>query len=188
MAVSSIQATDGDVNGSGSLLYSITSSNIDLDADGDTPFSLSSTGELTIQDIDDLIHKAGQTVRLNILISDGKGMSASVVGKIAVDNKFSLQATPLEGNPSWTDSWLGKTFSSGSSWIFHPFHGWLNVSPDSSEGYWFWDSGMKIWWWTKSDIYPYFYRANDGWNYWKFNGNSRMYYNYQTLSWIPLSP
>ena len=186
--VSSIQATDGDVNGSDSLLYSITSSNIDLDADGDSPFSLSSTGELTIQDIDDLIHKAGQTVRLNILISDGKGMSASVVGKIAIDNKFSLQATPLEGNPSWTDSWLGKTFSSGSSWIFHPFHGWLNVSPDSSEGYWFWDSGMKIWWWTKSDIYPYFYRANDGWNYWKFNGNSRMYYNYQTLSWIPLSP
>ena len=42
---------------------------------------------------------------------------------------------------------------------------------------------MNIWWWTKSSIYPYFYRANYGWNYWKFNESLRIYFDYPLNDW-----
>jgi len=60
----------------------------------------------------------------------------------------------------------------------------LYVSPDNADGYWFWDSGLNIWWWTKPTIYPYFYRSNGKWNYWHFNGNSRVYFDYQNNTWV----
>ena len=63
-------------------------------------------------------------------------------------------------------SWLKSFYSPGSYWIYQTSHEWLYVSPDNSDGYWFWDSNMNIWWWTKPTIYPYFYGSNGTWNYW----------------------
>ena len=177
---SNISATDGDGD---NLIYSITSSNFDMDADGVLPFSISSDGKVTLEDPDDLINQAGQTIKLSISISDGKGMSTTSLGVLKIDNKLSLSGTSLDGKQGWTESWFGTIFSNGESWIYHPDHKWLTVSPDSNDGYWFWDSTMNIWWWTKANIYPYFYRENYGWNYWKFNQGSRIYYDYQSKSW-----
>ena len=176
---SNISATDGDGD---NLIYSITSSNFDMDADGVLPFSISSDGKVTLEDPDDLINQAGQTIKLSISISDGKGMSTTSLGVLKIDNKLSLSGTSLDGKQGWTESWFGTIFSNGESWIYHPDHKWLTVSPDSNDGYWFWDSTMNIWWWTKANIYPYFYRENYGWNYWKFNQESRIYYDYQSES------
>jgi hypothetical protein len=177
---SQISAADGDGD---SLVFTIISSNFDKDADGVLPFSISTTGELKIEDTDDLIHLAGQSTKLKLSVSDGKGMVTNVTGTIYLDNKLSLTGAPLANKPGWTNSWFGDTFSNGGSWIYHPSHEWLNVNPDDDDGYWFWDAKMNVWWWTKSSIYPYFYRANYGWNYWKFNGNLRIYFDYPLNDW-----
>ena len=82
---SNISATDGDGD---NLIYSITSSNFDMDADGVLPFSISSDGKVTLEDPDDLINQAGQTIKLSISISDGKGMSTTSLGVLKIDNKL----------------------------------------------------------------------------------------------------
>jgi hypothetical protein len=112
-------------------------------------------------------------------------MSTSILGALSIDNKLSLNSTPIDGKPGWVESsWLKTFYSAGALWIYHPAHDWLYISTDNSDGYWFWDSKMKIWWWTKPSIYPYFYRSNGIWNYWHFNGTSRVYFNYQTNTWV----
>ena len=180
--VVSINASDGDGD---TVLYSITSSNFDLDADGQKPFTVSSSGALSINDVDDLLPYAGSIVNVNLSLSDGKGMSTTISGALSIDNKLSLESTPVPGKVGWSESsWLKTFYSPGSSWLFHPAHTWLYVSPDNADGYWFWDSGLNIWWWTKPTIYPYFYRSNGIWNYWHFNGNNRLYFDYQLNSWI----
>jgi hypothetical protein len=180
--VVSINASDGDGD---TVLYSITSSNFDLDADGQKPFTVSSTGALSINDVDDLLPYAGSIVNVNLSLSDGKGMSTTISGALSIDNKLSLESTPVPGKVGWSESsWLKTFYSPGSSWLFHPAHTWLYVSPDNADGYWFWDSGLNIWWWTKPTIYPYFYRANGTWNYWHFNGTSRVYFDYQSNIWV----
>ena len=179
----SIPATDGDGD---TLSFSIQSANIDLDADEVSPFSLSATtGDLKIDDLDDLLHQAGQTISLKISISDGQGMTASIMGNLTLDNKLSLTATTIDGSPGWTQSWLGPVFSNKNSWIYHPSHKWLNVSSDSADGYWLWDEEFKFWWWTKNQVYPYFYISSTGWNYWKVTDSGLKYYNYQTSTWYP---
>ena len=177
-----ISASDGDGD---SILYSITTANFDLDADGNNPFVLSSSGALSINDIDDLLPYAGTTVDIKLSLSDGKGMSTTIVGALSIDNKLSLDSTPINGKQGWVESTWFKTFySAGARWIYHPAHEWLYVSPDNLDGYWFWDSNSKIWWWTKPTVYPYFYRSNGIWNYWHFNQNSRVYFDYQSNLWI----
>ena len=177
-----ITASDGDGD---SIIYSITTANFDLDADGNKPFAVSSSGALSINDIDDLLPYAGSTVDIKLSLSDGKGMSTSILGALSIDNKLSLNSTPIDGKPGWVESsWLKTFYSAGALWIYHPAHDWLYISTDNSDGYWFWDSKMKIWWWTKPSIYPYFYRSNGIWNYWHFNGTSRVYFNYQTNTWV----
>ncbi|MDA8823867.1 DUF5011 domain-containing protein [Opitutales bacterium] len=179
----SIPATDGDED---SLSFSIQSANADLDADEVLPFSLSaSTGDLKIDDLDDLLHQAGQTISLKISISDGQGMTTNITGNLTFDNKLSLTANTIDGSPGWTQSWLGPLFSNKNSWIYHPSHKWLNVSSDSADGYWLWDEEFKFWWWTKSGVYPYFYISSTGWNYWKVTDSGLKYYNYQTSTWYP---
>ena len=105
---SNISATDGDGD---NLIYSITSSNFDMDADGVLPFSISSDGKVTLEDPDDLVNQAGQTIKLSISISDGKGMSTTSLGVLKIDNKLSLSGTSLDGKQGWTESWFGTIFS-----------------------------------------------------------------------------
>jgi hypothetical protein len=90
--VVSINASDGDGD---TVIYSITSSNFDLDADGQKPFTVSSTGALSINDVDDLLPYAGSIVNVNLSLSDGKGMSTTISGALSIDNKLSLESTPV---------------------------------------------------------------------------------------------
>jgi len=148
------------------------------------PFSVSSSGALSITDPDDLTPYAATTLDVTVTLSDGKGMSSAVQGTLQVDNLLSLTSSPITGKSGWADSsWMGGFYSAGSSWVYRPTLGWLFVSPDNSNGYWFWDSGLNAWWWTKSDVFPHFYRSDKGWSYWNLDGNSRLYYDYTSKSW-----
>ena len=179
--LSSITGTDADGD---AISYSITSRNFDLDGDGTLPFSVSSSGALSITDPDDLTPYAATTLDVTVTLSDGKGMSSAVQGTLQVDNLLSLTSSPITGKSGWADSsWMGGFYSAGSSWVYRPTLGWLFVSPDNSNGYWFWDSGLNAWWWTKSEVFPHFYRSDKGWSYWNLDGNSRLYYDYTSKSW-----
>ena len=178
-----ISASDADGD---SIAYSITSKNYDLDGDGTLPFSISSTGALSITDPDDLTPYAASLMEVTVSLADGKGMSSTIKGSLMVDNLLSLSSTPLSNRLGWaTSSWFGSFYSSGSSWVFHPTLGWLYVSPDNSDGFWFWDSTFNVWWWTKPDVFPHFYRKDSGWSYWSLSGATRLYYNFSTKTWLP---
>jgi hypothetical protein len=178
----SLLGTDADGD---EITYAISSSNFDLDGDGTPPFAISSAGALSISDTDDLTPYAATTLEVSVELSDGKGMSATVQGSLQVDNLLSLSSAPISGKTGWADSsWLGNFYSAGSSWVYHPSMGWLYVSPDNANGYWFWDSALNTWWWSKPDAYPHFYRNDTGWSYWDFSGSARLYYDYTTKSWV----
>jgi hypothetical protein len=179
----SIIAADADGD---TVSYSITSKNFDLDGDGTLPFSISSTGVLSITDPDDLTPYTASLLEVTVSLADGKGMSSTIKGSLMVDNLLSLTSTPLSNRAGWaTSSWFGSFYSSGSSWVFHPTLGWLYASPDNSDGFWFWDSVFNVWWWTKPDVFPHFYRKDSGWSYWSLSGTSRLYYNFSTKTWLP---
>ena len=181
--LASIPGTDADGD---AISYSIASANVDLDGDGTLPLSISSTGVLSISDPDDLTNFAATNMEVTVSLSDGKGMSSTIKGSLMVDNLLSLTSTPLTDKTGWaTSSWLGSFYSSGSSWVYHPALGWVYVRSDNSNGFWFWDSEFKAWWWTKPDVFPHFYRNDTGWSYWNLSGNSRLYYNFGTKTWLP---
>jgi hypothetical protein len=178
-----ITASDGDGD---TISYSITSKNFDLDGDGTLPFSISSTGVLSLADPDDLTPHAASLLEITVALADGKGMSSTTKGSLLVDNLLSLTSTPLSNRTGWAiSSWFGSFYSSGSSWVFHPTLGWLYVSSDNSDGFWFWDSAFNVWWWTKPDVFPHFYRKDSGWSYWSLSGTSRLYYNFSSQTWLP---
>lgn len=176
--------TGADADGD-AISYSITSRNFDLDGDGTLPFSISSTGVLSISDPDDLTTYAATMMEVAVSLSDGKGMSSTIKGSLLVDNLLSLTSSPLSDKAGWaTSSWLGSFYSSGSSWVYHPSLSWLYVSPDNSNGFWFWDSAFNGWWWTKPDVFPHFYHNTMGWSYWDLSGNARLYYDYSSKTWV----
>jgi hypothetical protein len=177
-----ITASDADGD---TISYSITSKNFDLDGDGTVPFSISSTGALSITDPDDLTPYAASLIEVTVSLADGKGMSSTIKGSLMVDNLLSLTSTPLSNRTGWaTSSWFGSFYSSGSAWVFHPSLGWLYVSPDNSNGFWFWDSAFNAWWWSKPVVFPHFYHNTMGWSYWDLSGNARLYYDYTSKSWV----
>ena len=136
-------------------------------------------------DTDDLTPYAATTVEIKVSLSDGKGMSSTVSGTIQVDNLLSLSSTPISGKTGWaSSSWLGNFYSAGSSWVYNASLGWLYVTPDNSNGYWFWDSTLDTWWWTKAENFPHFYRNDRGWSYWNLSGSSTYYYDYASQSWL----
>lgn len=66
---------------------------------------------------------------------------------------------------SWADAvfvdarcrspWFGVFHDYYYPWIAHERHGDLRVEVTEGEpGVWFWDDGLKRWWWTRSDCYP----------------------------------
>jgi hypothetical protein len=182
--LASIIAADADGD---TVSYSITSKNFDLDGDGTLPFSISSAGVFSITDPDDLTPYAASVMEVSVSLSDGKGMSSTTKGSLLVDNLLSLTSTPLSNKAGWaTSSWFGSFYSSGSSWVYHPSMSWLYISPDNSNGFWFWDAAFNSWWWTKPDTYPYFYRNGTGWNYWNISGSTRIYYDYGSKTWTSL--
>ena len=96
----SISASDGDGD---SIIYTITSSNFDLDADGNPPFLVSANGALSINDIDDLSPYYGKILNVNLSLSDGKGMSTTIVGALSIDNKLSLESPAIQGKLGWSE-------------------------------------------------------------------------------------
>ena len=181
----SLSAADADGD---DITYSITSSNFDLDGDGTPPFTISASGALSISDTDDLTPYAATTMEVTVLLDDGNEMSSTVQGSLQVDNLLSLSSSAISGKTGWADSsWLGNFYSAGSSWVYHPSMGWLYVSPDNANGYWFWDPAFNTWWWGKPGVFPHFYLYPDAtkasWSYWDLSGSSRLYYDYTSESW-----
>jgi hypothetical protein len=181
--LASFPKTDDDNH---TITYSITSTNFDLDGDGTPPFSISSAGVLSISDTDDLTPYAATTMEVTVLLDDGNEMSSTVQGSLQVDNLLSLSSSAISGKTGWADSsWLGNFYSAGSSWVYHPSMGWLYLSPDNANGFWFWDRTLNTWWWAKPGVFPHFYRNDTGWSYWDLSGSSRSYYDYDEKVWNP---
>ena len=113
-------------------------------------------------------------------------MNSTVQGSLQVDNLLSLTSSPISGISGWAESsWLGNFYSAGSSWVYHPSMGWIYVSPDNADGFWFWDRTLNTWWWAKPGTFPHFYRNDTGWSYWDLSGSSRSYYDYDKEVWKP---
>lgn len=179
--LASLSATDADDH---TITYSITSANFDLDGDGTPPFTISAEGILSISDTDDLTPYAATTMEVTVLLDDGNDMNSTVQGSLQVDNLLSLSSSAISGKSGWADSsWLGNFYSAGSSWVFHPAMGWLYVSPDNANGFWFWDKVLNTWWWSKPGVFPHFYRNDTRWSYWDLSGSSRRYYDYDEKAW-----
>jgi len=181
--VYSVAASDLDGDG---VQFSISSGNSDADLDGTNAFSVNSQGQILIADSDDLSNLSNGQAKLEILLSDGKGLYSSTVVTITLGNSLALGSTPVEGLTQWKrSSWFGDFYSNGSSWIYHQNLGWLYVHPDSS-GYWLWVSGLNSWLWTSPETYPYFFKYGGGWLYLDASENSSKIYDYFSKSWIEL--
>jgi hypothetical protein len=181
--VFSVAASDLDGDG---VLFSISSGNSDADLDGKNAFSVNSQGQILIEDADDLSNLSNGQAKIEILLSDGKGLYGSTVVTINLGNSLALGSTPVEGLTQWKrSSWFGDFYSNGSSWVYHQNLGWLYVYPDPS-GYWLWSSGQNAWLWTSPETYPYFFKYGGGWLYLEASDNSSKIYDYFSKSWIEL--
>ena len=60
------------------------------------------------------------------------------LGVLKIDNKLSLLHF-LDKSKDGQNRGL-EQYSRMVNPIYHPDHKWLTVSPDSNDGYWFWDS------------------------------------------------
>jgi hypothetical protein len=157
-----------------------------LDLDGNNTFSLSESGKLIVQDHDDFILQANQTISLNILLSDSDGKQSTVSGQLQLGNSLILNSIKSANNSAWYSSdWFGYFYSSEGQWLYHNQLGWLFIQQDIiNEGYWVWDYQEMIWWWTRPGIFPFTFNSEvRGWNYFNFQNNPILIYNYQTASW-----
>jgi hypothetical protein len=81
-AVMTVSTSGGSASGCG-----ISSGATDVDADGNSPFAISSTCAITVNDAGDLNYESGtQTFTLNILATDGSGAASGTV-TISVTNQ-----------------------------------------------------------------------------------------------------
>jgi hypothetical protein len=170
----------------GAIYYSIIAGNQDLDLDGNNTFSLTESGKLIVQDHDDFILQANQTISLNILLSDSDGKQSTVSGQLQLGNSLILNSIKSANNSAWYSSdWFGYFYSSEGQWLYHNQLGWLFIQQDIiNEGYWVWDYQEMIWWWTRPGIFPFTFNSEvRGWNYFNFQNNPILIYNYQTASW-----
>ena len=49
----------------------------------------------------DLSPYYGKILNVNLSLSDGKGMSTSIVGALSIDNKLSLESPVIQGKLGW---------------------------------------------------------------------------------------
>ena len=70
-------------------------------------------------------------------------------------------------------------------WIDHVYLGLVYIQGDADKVL-IYDSKLKIWFWTNSDIYPVLYNLDEGtWMYFKgLFGKSRYFYNYAAGDWV----
>ncbi len=143
----------------------LISGNFDFDLDGRPAFKLSESGKLCVEDADDLIPVAGQSIRLVVRLDDGRGKYSEVEGIIEIAESTPMQASQVAD--SWYDSeWFGYFYLGGQNWIYHLKLGWLHYAPDGSGGYWIWDDLWESWWWSNPDVFPWIYRDDqEEWSY-----------------------
>ena len=163
----------------------IISGNVDTDGDGISFLSLS-TGNLVVEDADELSNLMGQKFSLTFSLSDGRGKSSETQGAIWIDNGLTFASdTNLEN--MWVSSdWFGSFYSTGSSWVYHSQLGWLYVYADDAHGYWFWDAVYSNWWWSNPDVFPYFIEQGDSqkWKYFDLGQNPPKVYDFNTNQWL----
>jgi hypothetical protein len=78
----------------GLVYYSIIAGNQDIDLDGSKTFSLSESGKLIVQDQEDFLLQANQTINLTILLFDFDGKQSFVTGQLELGSEEVLN--PVE--------------------------------------------------------------------------------------------
>ena len=173
-----IAASDADGD---TVQYAITSGNPDTDKDGSGAFGVNASGQIVVQDADDLASVG--SVNLSVRLSDGKGLYGVVSVSLSPGNPLSLEASDVSGADKWKkSSWFGHFFTNGSSWIYHEHLGWLYAAPASASGYWLWSSNQNAWLWTSSAVFPYLHKNGGGWLYLRSTPNAGLY-DFSTKTW-----
>lgn len=91
-SVGTVTATD--VDAGDTLTYAITAGNSDTDGDGNVAFAIDSgTGQITVNDSNDLDFESKQTFNLTVKVTDTGGLSDSATIKINLTDVFELDGT-----------------------------------------------------------------------------------------------
>jgi len=91
-------------------------------------------------------------------------------------------ADELEGG--WKMNWMGTFLPQTNGWVYHMDLGWAYVSPDGSDGLWFWVEDLG-WQWTREDVWPFMWAQNNSdWLYLMKSGNRVILYDYLSESFI----
>ncbi len=175
-----ISPLDGDGDWINTLMLS---GNFDRNRDGRSAFRLSTSGSLSIYDPQDIQAIAGQTIRLEIRLDDGRGKHSTIEGVISVEENTPMGSKQL--GHSWFESlWFGTFFLSNESWIYHLSLDWLYYKSDSLGGYWLWDDAWSTWWWTSQEHFPWIYRDDTkSWVYIYNDAGKVMLYDQESLKW-----
>lgn len=98
----------------------------------------------------------------------------------------------------WSTGFLGSfvaypEFASNNMWGWLPNHGFLYLvrTEDFAKAYWIYDPvayNTIGWIYSSKEFYPFFYSAqlNDWLYYWEGSSNPRLFYSYQSNSWLNL--
>ncbi len=165
---------------------SITSGNADLDGDGQYAFKISDSNEITIGDLDDLKQMSASEIKVTLEGIIPNGSEVVLERTLNIDNALSLESARLHTNNWMTSEWFGNFYSTGSPWIYHAQLGWLYVLPDSKDGFWFWDTFLNSWWWSRSDSHPYAFNDNgneSGWIFLQFNSDAVHVFDFNSQRW-----
>lgn len=83
-------------------------------------------------------------------------------------------------------NWLGTWWTDGSDWLWHVDHGWLYVSPGSTDGnLWVWEQNLAYWWWTSDGWFPILVAQNNQ-SFWYSIGTKapRVYWSYSLSRYV----
>ena len=188
--------------------FALMGQNPDFDMDGVSILSIDSeTGQLKIQDLDDLKLMNMDLLNPILRVSDPFGLyidqrveinlrewtyllgrnDSSGINTQEDDNSTILSySIPLDSVPGWWENWwFGSYYVVGDKgWIYHQKLGWLYMNSSVGQGTWLWKDSLG-WLWTKSTIYPFLYSSStSGWLYFSNElGERSLFFDYLLNQW-----
>ena len=131
--------TASDADGDKEIEFEIISGN--LDPDGDDQFLLGidkSSGDVFINDLDDLKFLSGQNLALEIQVQDQDLLSSISVVYLSFTEQNLIQKTSdVIGDQWFESSWLGVFYAlPNSEWVYHADLGWFHGSFAERDGGW----------------------------------------------------
>lgn len=81
-----------------------------------------------------------------------------------------------------------ETTAPSKNWRYHADLGWIHLGEPLAAGMWYWDAGLREWFWTKSGTYPWVYGHSRGWAFFlQREGAARWFYFDRDSAWESIS-